>query len=154
MEIRSLMIAIVVFSGVFTGMSTFYVDFIHPENLHSYGLNTTEVATITSYFNENNISQITETDTITDKTERIKEALTNTDNPYANVPLVGDVYRFLLLGYAGIQIPLESVNTFQNIASNVDLIPGIPSWIIGIIITVILVMIVFAVMSAFLKWKV
>ncbi len=146
-EVRSLLIGLVLFSAVLFGMSSFYSDLVDPTNLAGYGLNSTQIDAV----NPQNLTGYVNTDEVTQLTKDIQTAL---DQHPTGIPAVDAAWGYLNAGFAALAFPLAAVGMFTNILTGGIEVIGIPAWIIGVIITIITLIIVLEILSAYLKWRV
>jgi hypothetical protein len=139
MEIRSLLISILVFSAVTIGLSNFYTE------LHqNYGVASPES---TAFLNAT--SEITET------TQEMQEKFSNSS--ITNIPTLGIAYTFVTASYDAVKLAFSTVNVLSTILSEIVSLPlgfNIPSWFVGIVIGIVIIIVVLSAISAFTKSEV
>lgn len=149
-EIRNLVIGLLLFSGVLLGMSSFYGDLTSPANLQGYNYTASEIASI----NPENLSNKNITNPVTAKIEQIENSLKSQQTGNTLYDTVSIAWGYINAGLAAITIPLDMVALFGNMVYDTLDYLHIPFWAAGIIIAIITIVIVFEVMSAYLKWPV
>lgn len=145
-EVRALMIGLLLFSGVLVGMSTFYVDLTSSTNLAAYGLNSEQIANISP----EDLSSRSVADDITQRTKDIEETLKQRPTGLTAVDVA---WGYINAALSAITLPLTAVSLFTNMINDVSIFLNIPSWVGGIVIGVIVIIILFEIVSAYLKWR-
>jgi len=140
-ELKSFLIIILIFSATLLGMTNFYGSLIsgtqsvNPDGCYCCpGLSTSD----SDVFQESTLNQSISDVTI--KTNQIKdEALA-----YHEWGFVGDIVAVIKTGLNSVSLVFDSFNIFQTMISDVVTFAGIPSWLVGIIVVIVLISLVFA----------
>lgn len=146
-EVRALIISLVLFSAIIIGMTSFYGELTRPEYLAAYGLNSTQIDAI----NPDNLASENVTNLITEKVEGIEDALRSRPTGISTVDVA---WGYINAGLSAVTLPLDAIAYFQNIITDSFQIIGIPGWFGTIIIVIITIIIVFNVLSAYMKWRI
>lgn len=146
-EIRNLLIVLMLFSGVIIGMSSFYGSLTDPTNLAYYGMSPGEIANISPQ----DLSSSNITDEITQKVEDME---TTMQQKPTGVPIIDYGWSFVNTALEALNLMLSSSYLFVNLITDTVAILGIPPWIIGIAVGVVLIIVMLEILSARLKWKV
>ena len=146
-EVRSLMIALLLFSGVVVGMSIFYGDLTSSTNLASYGLTAGQIANISP----EDLGTLGVANEITQQTKDIEDTLKQQPTGITPVDLA---WGYINAGLSAITLPLNAVALFGNMINDVTGFLNLPAWVGGIVLGVISIIIVFEILSAYLKWRI
>lgn len=146
-EVRSFLIGLLLFSAIVVGMSQFYTALITPEYLEAYGLTAAQIANISP----EDLSSYNVTSELTNRTEAIEEALRQTPT---GITAVDVAWGYINAAMSAVTLPLEAIAYFENVITTASHLIGLPDWVFGIIITIITVIIVFEVLSAYMKWRI
>lgn len=146
-EIRQLMIGLLIFSGVVIGMAQFYGDVTSDANLQAYGYNSTQITAI----NPQDLSSKNVTNQITSTTTQVKETLEEEKTGLSGVDLA---WGYINSALNVVALPLTAMALFTNLITDAVGLLGIPPFITSIVLGIIVIIIVFEIMGAFLKWKV
>lgn len=133
-EARTFLLAFLVFSGVIIGMTSFY-----GELFNNYG------------YTADDISYLTVAENITTQTKDIENTLRTS---WTGLPIVDETIAFIsgALKAVGLMFSTVDMATITVYALSNEL--KLPDWVPGIIISAIIIMLVFVVISAYLKHKV
>ena len=145
-EIRSLLIGLLLFSGVIVGMSIFYGDLTDDTNLAAYGLTAGQIANISP----EDLGSMSVANEITQQTKDIEDTF---KQPIGNTPL-DLAYGYINAGLNALTLPLAAVNLFSNMVADISDFLHLPAWVSGVIIGVISLIIIFEILSAYLKWRI
>jgi hypothetical protein len=135
MQIRDLLITILLFSGVVVGISVFMGD-------------------LTKKYSSNieDLSNMSSVQTIQEETKHLEEALRNTQitGTFLDIPItilsgVYSIFKLMMVSF------IEIWNDFIN---SIARYLFLPSWFIGILISLIIIFLIFEIISAVLKYKV
>lgn len=146
-EIRSLLVGLLIFSGIMLSLSTFWGDLTTTDHLQGYGYTNDQIQSMTSI----NLSSKSVANDITAKAEAIK---TSVEQPVTGVPIIDTTYGYAKAALEAVQLPLQSIDLFTGIITDTEDSLGLPSYTSLIINSIIILIVVFAVLSAYLKWKV
>jgi len=146
-EVRAFLIGLLLFSGVIIGMSAFYGDLTDPSNLASYGLSSGEIANISP----ENLASRNVTIEITQKTAEIEEAL---KKETTGITAVDVAWGYINAALNAVTLPLTALFVFTNMISDTVTFLHLPAWIGGIALSIIAVIIIMTIMSAYLKWRI
>lgn len=146
-EIRSFLIVLMLFSGVVVGMSLFYIDLTSPTNLASYGLTPGQIANISP----DDLSSRDVSEDITTKTKEIEDALRQQPT---GITAVDVAWGYINAALNAITLPFTAISLFSAMIADASVAIGLPSWVGGVVLGVIIIIMVFAVMSSYLKWPV
>ena len=146
-EIKSIMIGLLIFSGVVTGMSLFYGDLTDDSKLQSYGYTQDQIDSI----NPEDIQSKNRINDVNQRIESMRDAMR--DNPLKGVPILEQVALFAIPALQAITIPLEMVCVIENMIEESFSFLNIPPFFTDIILASITITIIFAIISAFIKWR-
>ena len=137
--IRNLILSLVVFSAIIVGLTTFYGGL-----LGSYGANVEDISYISAAGDMNaQISQY----------KSSVEAVRYTGNPLVdtalNLPfyIINGIWNTLLT-------VMNTINIFNSITADIGQIIGIPYWFEGMIIAALTIILIFELISIYMKWDV
>ena len=143
-----MLIAAIMASLVIVGMSSFFVDLAsNPE----YNLSVTKFETPVDEGGYGNFSTFRQVDEISEKAAEIKdqvEVMTQTLGP------VGVVIGVMFGAVQTLLLTIGSIGIFQNMIGDAMLIIGLPPWLGIALIAIVIIIIVFTILSAVLKWRV
>lgn len=135
MNITNLMIGLVLMSGVIYGMSGFYMDAATNNNLV--------------------IDETLETFKHLNSTNTISQNMENTIvQSLQNIPVLGYLAIVTVQGMAALTYAFELPGLFFSMASDLTNFIGLPGWFPIMIQTVVILILIFVALGAYLKWKV
>ena len=136
MKPRDLVISLVLISAIAMGIGQFYMDISdNPE----YNLNLTEL---------DSFRQLNQTLTFSE------EISNQTNTALRGIPILGEAAAVLIGGLNAFTLVLNIPAYFSGMISDTIGYIGLPAWF-GIMVTAIMgIILVFAILSAFLRWEV
>lgn len=146
-EIRSLIIALLLFTGVTMGLSMFYVDLTSSTNLSAYGLTAGQIANITP-------ADLSSMQTANNITQQAKDIETKLSATPTNIPAVDVSLGYITAAIEALSLPLSATSLYTNMLADATTYFGLPAWVSVIIFGIIVIVIIFEIMSAYLKWKI
>lgn len=147
MELRGLFISLVLFSGIIVGMSAFYGDLTSAENLAYYGYTQAEIDAI----NPEDLSSMDIIDDITAQTEQMETTL-NTDP--TGIPIIDYGWKMVNMALNSFELLFGSTFLFTNLITESVNTIGLPPFIIGVVMAVIILIFIFEFISARLRYRV
>lgn len=133
-EARTFMISLLVFSGVITGMTLFY-----GELFNNYGYTSQDISSLSA--SEELVTQA-------------KEIETTVRTSVTRIPVVDEAIAYISAGLKSLSLIFNTVNVAQNTLIALSDILKLPGWITDIILGIMSILIIFIVISAYLRYKV
>lgn len=146
-ELRSFLIGLLLFSGVIMGISVFYTDLTSSANLASYGYSAEQIANMTP----EDLSTKDVTEEINQKVSEIENKLRR--RPTGN-PSVDASWDYLNAALGALTLPLAAVDLMTTMVADTSNMLGIPPWFGSLVIGIIVLVVVFELLSAYLKWRI
>jgi len=144
MRLRDLVIGILIFSGITVGMMIFY-----EETAHIYEEDYPDI--VGTYSTNRTFATLGQTQEIVNLTQEMSEKLANITS---KTNILTAVYDSFVLGFDFfgllLKIPSMAIGVFKDTTEIFTTI-GIPPWFMGMIEGIILVVVVFTIISIFLK---
>ena len=144
-NLSSLLIAVIMTSIIVIGMSSFFVDIASNP---AYNLSVTKLETPIEEGGFGNFSTFRQIKEITKEAEEIKES---TEKMTKDIPSM--IVGFLTGAINTIGLIFGSVSIFGNMISDAMLIIGLPPWLGMALIAIVIIIIVFTILSAVMKWR-
>lgn len=142
-NIGSLLVLILMVSIVATGLSMFYVDLAdNPEYNISRTFYDSQGRELQSFRQIN--TTLEQVEGIKDKTEQLTQT----------IPVVGTLIGVLVAAYDALMMVFSSFFIFQNMITDTVLILGLPEFLGLAIMGIIIIIIIFTILAAAVKWRV
>lgn len=148
-EIRQIFIALLVFSGVALSLTTFYGDMINPTYLAAYGYNDAQITGILG--SNTNISRLSVISNVTLKATKLKESVEEV-NP-TGLTVTDVAWGYINAAMNAVTLPLTALSLFQNMIEDASSLLGLPAYITSIIIGILVIIVLFEIISSFMKWR-
>ena len=132
-EIRNLVLALVMFSGVVIGMSSFYGSLVS-----NYSISGAE-----------DLSSMNVSTTIIERAESMENSLRNTN------PIEGAFFIAITAPWSALMFTFDAVQLMQTIISDsIVHIVGIPAWLFNIAWAGVLVVVIYEILSIIFRWRI
>ena len=131
-KITTIVLLLLIFSGVIMGMATFYSDIGAKYNVDAQNLTSMSVA-----------------NDILEKSKQARTALG--ENPFTGIPVIGGFIDFFYVGitsvWSSVNIFAGSISLAQNTINETATMLYIPGWAIGLFMAIITIVVVVALAS-------
>lgn len=139
--IANLLIAVLIVSMIAMGLSSFYVNLAQ-----TYNLNTT-------YYEGDTVKELQSFKQIEEITSKTQDFKNKTESITQHIPGT-EVINILTGAFGAVSLAFNSVFIFQNMIGDAVAIIGVPAWAGTAILGIVIIIIVFTILSAGLKWRV
>jgi hypothetical protein len=136
-EIRNILLGLLAFSAVITGLSVYYADVSSSSGASTH---------------TSNLTQLSQLNSIQNATYDVEQSLKGQQitGTFLDFPLtvVSGIYNVLKLLLGGV------VNIFEVFLDSVILYLHLPAWVKGLAMLAVAITVMFAIMSAALRWDI